>query len=249
MSSLHVTFPTGAEWASLGTLGLMQRRGIQYFWENRPGGGYTDFEDFLSELKQSRRKSVRQERRSVERQGLAVRRLRGGDVSAALWDRFYEFYLATTERKWGSAYLTREFFHMLGDRMPEEVLLVVADEAGRGGSGGSSSTSATVAAALNLVGSDCIYGRNWGCEAGREFKHLHFELCYYSAIEEAIERRLPRVEAGAQGEHKLHRGYLPSFTYSAHLVRDPVLRSAVAKFLAREDQQVWRSSGRSGCMP
>eukprot|EP00775_Hariotina_reticulata_P008893 gene8893-9070_t len=224
ISSLHVTFPTGEEWATLGALGFQQRRGIQYHWENK---GYSTFDDFLADLKQSKRKSIRQERKGVLKQGLTVRRLPGSEVSPALWDTFYSYYLATVDKKWGSAYLTRDFFQRLGSEMGDDVLLVVAEEDG-----------SPVAAALNLVGSHCLYGRNWGCEAGKDYKHLHFELCYYQAIEEAIVRQLPRVEAGAQGEHKLQRGYLPNYTYSAHYITDPMLRSAVGRFLEREEQQL-----------
>ncbi|KAF8061287.1 hypothetical protein HT031_004377 [Scenedesmus sp. PABB004] len=256
LSSLHVTFPTGAEAAALGALGFQQRRGIQYHWDNR---GYVTFEDFLADLKQSRRKSIRQERKSVAKQGLTVRRLRGGEVPAATWDAFYDFYEDTVDRKWGTAYMKRTVFHRLGSEMGDDVLLVVAEEGGE-----------VVAAALNLVGSACIYGRNWGLRPGRQYRHLHFELCYYQAIEEAIARGLPRVEAGAQGEHKLQarrarppapaprpraslppslsitppphthtqRGYLPSFTHSAHFLADPTLRGAVAKFLQREDAEL-----------
>ncbi|WIA34378.1 hypothetical protein OEZ86_012714 [Tetradesmus obliquus] len=224
VSSLHVTFPTGEEWAALGALGFQQRRGIQYHWENR---GYSSFEDFLADLKQSKRKSIRQERKSIAKQGLTVRRLPGSEVTAGQWDTFHSFYQATVDKKWGSAYLTREFWHMLGSELGSEVMLVVAEQQGD-----------TVAAALNLVGSHCVYGRNWGSVGGREFKNLHFEVCYYQAIEEAIARGLPRVEAGAQGEHKLQRGYLPNFTYSAHYMTDPTTRAAVAKFLDREEQQL-----------
>eukprot|EP00879_Flechtneria_rotunda_P004472 GHRR01004726.1.p1 GENE.GHRR01004726.1~~GHRR01004726.1.p1 ORF type:complete len:470 (+),score=138.13 GHRR01004726.1:91-1500(+) len=230
VSSLHITFPTGQEWALLGSLGYQQRRGIQFHWENR---GYYTFEDFLSDLKQSKRKSIRQERKAIAKQGLKVRRLTGSEVTSSMWDTFYSFYLTTVDKKWGSAYLTRDFFHRLGSEMGDEVLLVVAEE-----------ENEVVAAALNLVGSHCLFGRNWGCVKGKDYKFLHFELCYYQAIEEAIARQLPRVEAGAQGEHKLQRGYLPNFTYSCHYIPDLTLRSAVGKSLDREEQQIqyaWQS--------
>ncbi|GBF90454.1 hypothetical protein Rsub_03450 [Raphidocelis subcapitata] len=228
-SSLHVTFSSAEEWAAMGALGLQQRRGIQYHWEN---AGYSSFDDFLAALKQSKRKSIRQERKAVEKQGLRVRRLTGSGGPDGLrphhWERFHTFYTDTVDKRWGSAYLTRRFFEMLGSDMADRVLLVAAEDA----------SGEMVAGALNMIGSHALFGRNWGCTPGKEWKGLHFECCYYSAIEEAIARGLPRVEAGAQGEHKMQRGYLPNFTYSAHYCRDPLLRSAVGRFLEREAQQV-----------
>ncbi|MEW5306847.1 MAG: hypothetical protein WDW36_009285 [Sanguina aurantia] len=224
VSGLHMTFNTAEESATLARMGFMQRTGIQFHWENR---GYKTFEDFLADLKQSKRKCIRQERKSMEKQGLSIRRLRGGAIDRATWDLFYDFYNDTVDKKWGTAYLSREFFHKIGATMPQQVLLVIAEERG-----------VVVAAALNLVGSHAIYGRNWGCAPGREFKNLHFELCYYQAIEEAIVCGLSRVEAGAQGEHKMQRGYLPSFTHSVHYLTDPQLRGAVSSFLERERQQI-----------
>jgi len=221
VSSLHVTFNTAEEWEVLGDLGFLQRTGIQFHWENP---GYSNFEDFLSTLKQSKRKSIRQERKSMEKQGLRIARLPGSELGAEQWDKFYSFYLSTVDKRWGTAYLTREFFHMIGETMPDQVLLAAAYDR--------NDNDALVAGALNLVGSHALFGRNWGCE--REYRNLHFELCYYTALEEAIARGLPRVEAGAQGEHKLQRGYLPALTYSSHYIRDPYLRSAVSRFLQRE---------------
>ncbi|GLC38704.1 hypothetical protein PLESTB_000592600 [Pleodorina starrii] len=241
VSGVHLTFTTAQEWAVLGELGFKQRLGIQFHWDNN---GYDTFEDFLGELKQSKRKSIRQERKSLERAGLSVRRLPGSCLGPGHWDRFHDFYLSTVDRKWGNAYLTREFFHRLGEELADRVLLVVASESDDGAPSPSPSSppppppGQLVAAALNLVGSHALFGRHWGQAEGRDVRNLHFELCYYQALEEAISRRLPRVEAGAQGEHKLQRGYLPSFTYSCHYLRDPRLGSAVDRFLQRERGQI-----------
>ncbi|EFJ49911.1 hypothetical protein VOLCADRAFT_104149 [Volvox carteri f. nagariensis] len=248
VSGVHLTFTTAQEWAVLGELGFRQRLGIQFHWDNNE---YDSFEDFLGELKQSKRKSIRQERRSIERSGLSVHRLSGHQLGAAHWDRFHSFYLATVNRKWGNAYLTREFFHRLGEDLADRVLLVAAFEDSPSPHPSASSSSSSsysssspppadkmVAGALNLVGSHALFGRNWGQLEGREYRNLHFELCYYQVLEEAISRRLPRVEAGAQGEHKLQRGYLPSFTYSCHYLRDPRLGAVVDRFLSRERTQI-----------
>ncbi|GLI70481.1 hypothetical protein VaNZ11_015391 [Volvox africanus] len=241
VSGLHLTFTTAQEWVMLRELGFKQRLAIQFHWDNN---GYDSFEDFLADLKQSKRKGIRQERKSVERAGLSVHRLPGGVLRPAHWDRFHSFYLSTVDRKWGNAYLTREFFHRLGEALPDRVLLVAACEGTASASSSSSSCSSApdaeqlVAGALNLVGSHALFGRNWGQVEDREYRNLHFELCYYQALEEAISRRLLRVEAGAQGEHKLQRGYLPSFTYSCHYLRDPQLGAAVDLVLARERRQI-----------
>lgn len=222
VSSLHATFCTAQEAAVLGDAGFILRRGFQFHWTNR---GYADFEAFLAELSHGRRKSIRKERREVSQLGVELVRLTGAAIGAEHWDAFYEFYISTSDRKWGSPYLTREFFDLLGARMADKVLLVMARKDGN-----------WVAGALNLIGADTLYGRNWGC-AG-EFKHLHFEACYYQAIDFAIERGLARVEAGAQGEHKLQRGYMPVATWSAHKLRDAGFDKAVRDFCANEAQAV-----------
>ena len=157
--------------------------------------------------------------------GVTIRTLCGADIKAEHWDAFYRFYLTTADRKWGSPYLTRAFFHRLGESLAERVALVLAEDGGR-----------LVAGALNLIGGDALYGRNWGCLG--HYKFLHFEACYYRAIDFAIEHGLSRVEAGAQGEHKIQRGYLPVETYSAHWIADPAFRDAVARFLDQERHQV-----------
>ncbi|GIL74267.1 hypothetical protein Vretimale_2017 [Volvox reticuliferus] len=240
ISGVHLTFTTAQEWVMLRELGFKQRLGIQFHWDNN---GYDSFEDFLADLRQSKRKGIRQERKSIQQAGLSLHRLPGAVLRPAHWDRFHALYLSTVDRKWGNAYLTREFFHRLGEALPDRVLLVAACEGKSSASASSSCSSAPdadqlVAGALNLVGSHALFGRNWGQVDGREYRNLHFELCYYQALEEAISRRLPRVEAGAQGEHKLQRGYLPSFTYSCHYLRDPQLGAAVDRLLARERNQV-----------
>lgn len=220
-SSLHVNFPTPDEWRWMGEEGLAQREGQQYHWENR---GYASFDDFLGALSSGRRKTIRRERRDAQAD-VEILRLTGAELTEEHWDAFFGFYMDTGSRKWGRPYLTRRFFSLLGERMADRVLLVMARRDGR-----------WIAGALNLIGDDCLYGRNWGCVEDVPF--LHFELCYYQAIEWAIEQGLQRVEAGAQGEHKIARGYLPSAVYSAHYIADPALRAPVEAFLARERASV-----------
>lgn len=228
VSSLHVTFNTKEEAEELCGRGgaFLQRTGIQYWWWNR---GYTSFDNYLMSLKQSKRKTIRQERKRAC-EGMHIRRLTGADLRPRHWDAFYAFYLSTVDRRFGQAYLTREFFARLGETMADRVLLVVAEEEGQCGR--------LAAAALNLVGSHALFGRNWGCLPGYSEKFLHYELCYYSAIEHAIEAGMQRVEAGAQGEHKLQRGYLPEPTYSAHYIPDPGFRSVVDSFLGYERREM-----------
>ena len=218
ISSVHVTFPTRAEWDLFGEAGWLRRLGTQFHWENR---GYAGFEDFLDALSSRKRKAVRRERRAVAESGVEVLTLTGPDLKPEHWDAFDRLYRATSDRKWGWPYLTPDFFRRLGAEMADAVVLVMARDGG-----------AWVGGALNLLGDGVLYGRNWG-SAG-EYPYLHFEACYYRAIDFAIERGLSRVEAGAQGEHKIQRGYLPVPTYSAHYVADPALARAVADFLARE---------------
>ena len=222
VSSLHVTFPTREEWERLGDAGFLQRAGQQYHWENR---GYASFEDFLSALNARKRKQIRRERRDALASGLEIETLTGGDLEPRHWDAFYRFYRATTDHRWGGAYLTRSFFDLLHQRLADRVVLVMAREGAR-----------YVAGALNLLGSDTLYGRNWGTIG--DYPFLHFEVCYYRALDFAIEHGLARVEAGAQGTHKIQRGYLPTPTYSAHWVRDRGFARAIENFLARERQAV-----------
>ena len=222
VSSLHVTFCSAHETALFEAAGWLIRHGRQFHWRN---GGYRNFDDFLAALSHSRRKAIRKERREVAAQGLEIDALTGPDIEPRHWDAFFEFYIATSDRKWGSPYLTRDFFHRLGAAMADRVLLILPR---RG--------TEYVAGALNLIGRDTLYGRNWGSHG--DFPFLHFEACYYQAIEFAIARGLATVEAGAQGEHKIQRGYLPVPTYSAHWIADAGFRKAVASFLERETEMV-----------
>ncbi len=222
VSSLHDTFPRRTEWEKLGQGGFLQRLGRQFHWEN---DGYQSFDDFLEALNSRKRKQIRRERRDAVAGGLEIETLTGADLRREHWDAFFRFYMSTSDRKWGSAYLTREFFNLLHERMAEKVVLVMTKKARR-----------YVAGALNLLGSDTLFGRNWGCSG--DFPFLHFEVCYYRAIDFAIARGLKRVEAGAQGQHKIQRGYLPSPTYSAHWIRDPGFRRAVGDFCARERRAI-----------
>ena len=222
VSSLHVNFPPEEESALLEEMGFLRRRALQYHWVNR---GYESFDDFLGDLSSRKRKSIRKERREAAEHGVEIHMLTGDAIEPRHWDAFYRFYMDTSDRKWGSAYLNREFFALLGERLAERVLLVMAEYEGH-----------LVGGALNLIGEDTLYGRNWGCVA--DFKFLHFEACYYRAIDFAIERGLAKVEAGAQGQHKIQRGYLPTFTYSNHYIPDPGFASAVKDFLERESRHV-----------
>lgn len=216
-SSVHVTFAAEDACALLEPLGYLTRTGMQYHWFNR---GYARFEDFLADLSSQKRKAIRRERaRAAE--GVRIRRLRGADIGARDWDFFFRCYMDTGARKWGSPYLNRDFFALLGERLGERCLLFVAERDG-----------APIASALNLIGGEALYGRYWGRVEDAPF--LHFELCYYRAIETAIELGLPRVEAGAQGDHKLARGYVPAPTYSAHWIAHPGLRQAVRRYLEAE---------------
>ena len=218
VSSAHVTFPHAADWARLGAAGWLQRIGVQYHWDNR---GYGSFDDFLEALNSRKRKAIRKERREVADSSVRLLTLTGDVLKQEHWDAFYNFYLETADRKWGGAYLNRAFFDQLGQTMADRVVLVMCEDDG-----------AWVAGALNLLGTDTLYGRNWGSD-GR-YRYLHFEACYYRALDFAIERGLKRVEAGAQGEHKIQRGYLPVETYSAHWIADPGFRRALDHHLAEE---------------
>jgi predicted N-acyltransferase len=216
LSSLHITFCTGAEAAELVEHGYLHRLGCQYHWAN---ARYGSFEDFLGTLSSRKRKAIRKERASVA--GIEIRALSGDDLSSDHWDAFFTFYMDTGSRKWGRPYLTRPFFDAIHQTMREKIVLVMAFRDGR-----------PIAGALNLRGSDALYGRNWGCV--EDVPNLHFECCYYQAIDYAIAHGLGRVEAGAQGEHKIQRGYLPVETHSAHWIADANFRDAIADYLDRE---------------
>ncbi len=219
LSSVHATFCEAAEWEALGEAGWLQRLGVQFHWHNQ---GYASFEDFLGALASRKRKAIRRERRDAAASGFVLKTLRGHEITPRHWKAFHRFYRSTTDKKWGrSAYLNARFWPLMGEALGDRVVLMVAEQDGE-----------PVAGALNLLGREALYGRNWGSIVDAPF--LHFELCYYRAIDFAIEHRLPRVEAGAQGEHKIQRGYLPCPTYSAHWIAHPGLRRAVGDFLAHE---------------
>ena len=222
VSSLHFTFLTKEEWKRLGNLNFMQRTSSQFHWENK---NYRDFDDFLDSLVSRKRKSIKKERRRVYEEGIELFCLTGDELSEEKWDIFYGYYTDTIDRKWGRSYLTRDFFSILGETMSNLAMLVLAEH-----------NNTPVAGALNFLGSETIFGRNWGCS--QDFKFLHFEACYYQAIEYAINNKLKWVEAGAQGPHKIQRGYLPREVYSAHWIKDNSLSAAIEGFLERERKEV-----------
>jgi uncharacterized protein len=226
LSSAHVTFMTEPEWRLLGQQGFLQRTDQQFHWQNN---GYGTFDDFLADLSSRKRKTIRRERKEALGPGTTVHWLTGTDLTETVWDAFFGFYMDTGSRKWGRPYLTREFFSLVGQAMADRILLVMAKRGGR-----------WIAGAINFLGDDAIYGRNWGAIEHHPF--LHFEVCYYQAIDYAIQHRLARVEAGAQGEHKLARGYRPVTTHSAHFIANPALRRGIAQYLARERAYV-RAAG------
>jgi predicted N-acyltransferase len=217
-SSVHVTFAREAEWKFLGNHGFLQRTDQQFHWHNQ---GYRNFDDFLATLNSRHRKAIKRERREAVANGITIHALNGSDITEEAWDAFFAFYMETGSRKWGRPYLTRSFFSLIGETMANDVLLVMARRNDR-----------WIAGAINFIGSDTLFGRNWGAIEHHPF--LHFEVCYYQAIEYAITRGLKTVEAGAQGEHKIARGYLPQTTYSAHFIADPSLRHAIKDYLKRE---------------
>jgi uncharacterized protein len=217
-SSAHVTFAREAESKFLAEHGFLQRTDQQFHWRNH---GFGSFDDFLATLNSRHRKAIKRERREAVANGITIHWLTGGDITEDAWDAFFAFYMETGSRKWGRPYLTRSFFSLVGETMAEDVLLVMAKRNNR-----------WIAGAINFIGSEALFGRNWGAIEHHPF--LHFEVCYYQAIDFAIKRGLKTVEAGAQGEHKIARGYLPQTTYSAHYVADPGLRRAISDYLKRE---------------
>jgi predicted N-acyltransferase len=221
LSSAHITFVDGPGAEECERRGWLIRHGVQYHWFNRD---YSNFDDFLATLTSRRRKTIRKER-AAAREGLEFRALRGTEIGPVEWDAMWEFYQDTGSRKWGRPYLTREFFDLVGERMGDRLLLFLAYRDGR-----------TIAGALNFLGPDALYGRYWGCT--EEVRFLHFELSYYQAIEWAIEHGLGSVQAGAQGEHKIARGYEPVITRSAHFIPNRSFRDAVADFVETERKAV-----------
>ena len=223
LSSAHATFIDERDRGRFEAAGWLLRAGTQFHWAN---DGYGCFDDFLERLASRKRKAIRKERAAAQA-GLEIIHLAGSDISEAHWDAFWYFYQDTGARKWGQPYLTRAFFTQIGETMRDRLLLILALRDGK-----------PIAGALNMIGGDALYGRYWGCREDVPF--LHFELCYYQAIDAAIARGLARVEAGAQGEHKLARGYVPITTWSAHYIADPGFRAAIADFLIRERHAVER---------
>lgn len=224
VSSIHLTFMQQDQWQRAAEVGFLQRMDQQYHWHN---GGYDNFEHFLDDLASKKRKNIRRERRDALANDISIEWVTGSDLTEAHWDAFYRFYMDTGARKWGSPYLNREFFSAIGDCMAEDILLIMAKRQGH-----------YIAGAINFIGGDTLFGRNWGCIEDHRF--LHFEVCYYQAIEFAISRGLKKVEAGAQGAHKVARGYLPEATYSAHWIADANFRDAVSRFVDEERRYVER---------
>jgi predicted N-acyltransferase len=217
-SGVHVTFATEPEFEFLGGRGFLQRTDQQFHWQN---SGYATFDDFLAALSARKRKTIRRERRDALANGVTVHWLTGSELTEDAWDAFFDFYMETGSRKWGRPYLTREFYSLAGGKMGDRIVLMMAKRAGR-----------WIAGAINFIGSHTLFGRHWGAIEHHPF--LHFELCYYQAIDFAIAHKLSTVEAGAQGEHKIARGYMPKTTHSAHYIADPALRRAIADYLVRE---------------
>jgi len=226
-SSAHLTFLPKAEWDLLGESGFLQRTDQQFHWEDN---GYGDFDGFLAALSSRKRKNLKRERRDALASGdISIEWIAGKDITEAHWDAFFQFYIDTGNRKWGRPYLNRTFFSLISERLGNRVILILAKRAGR-----------YIAGALNLAGSDTLYGRHWGCVEDHPF--LHFEVCYYQAIDYALAMGLSRVEAGAQGAHKLARGYLPTTTYSAHFIANASFRDAIDRYLAQERVAVAREN-------
>ena len=224
VSSAHISFLTEPQWYEAKSAGFLQRMDFQFHWRNE---GYQSFEEFLLQLDTKKRKNIRRERRDVLENNLHIEWLSGSDLREHHWDAFYNFYLETSSRKWGSAYLNREFFSQVSTTMSEQILLILCR---RG--------SKYIAGALNFIGDETLYGRNWGCSEYYPF--LHFELCYYQAMEYTIEHRLRSIEAGAQGGHKFARGYQAQPTYSVHYISNSQFRTAIAEFLTEEMRYVRR---------
>ena len=223
VSSAHITFMEKDEWELAGKAGYLMRTDQQFHWHN---DGYAKFDDFLASLSSRKRKNIRKERETALAGGaIIIERLTGTDLTEAVWDRFFEFYMDTGSRKWGRPYLTRKFYSLIGQSMADRIVLVMAKRAGR-----------FIAGAINFIGDNTIFGRHWGCV--EEHPCLHFEVCYYQAIDHAIDLGIGRVEAGAQGSHKLARGYVPEITHSAHWIGHAGLRRAIEDFLVHERRHI-----------
>ncbi len=227
VSSAHITFLPENEWVALGTAGYLQRTDQQFHWLN---DGYDNFDAFLDVLSSRKRKNIRKERSTaLKDNGITIEHLTGADLTEDVWDVFYGFYMDTGSRKWGQPYLTREFYSRIGETMAKDILLIMAKRNGQ-----------YVAGAINFIGSHTLFGRHWGCI--EDHPCLHFEVCYYQAIDFAIANKLSRVEAGAQGGHKLARGYMPQITHSAHYITHPDFRRAISDYLEQERKAVQRDN-------
>ena len=222
LSSAHINFITKQLSDTLNKRNWIKREGLQFHWYNKK---YQSFDDFLDELKSTKRKAIKKERKKINEYGLTIERLTGDALNVKIWDSFYEFYLSTIDKKWGGAYLTKDFFYSINRSMKNKILLVIAKK-----------NNDIIAGALNFVGENTLYGRNWGSKLDIPF--LHFELCYYQAIEYAIENKIQIVEAGAQGHHKIQRGYIATSTYSAHYIQNDSFDKAVRGFVEMEANEI-----------
>ena len=222
LSSAHMNFITKQLSDTLNKRNWIKREGLQFHWYNKK---YQSFDDFLDELKSTKRKAIKKERKKINEYGLTIERLTGDALNVKIWDSFYEFYLSTIDKKWGGAYLTKDFFYSINRSMKNKILLVIAKK-----------NNDIIAGALNFVGENTLYGRNWGSKLDIPF--LHFELCYYQAIEYAIENKIQIVEAGAQGHHKIQRGYIATSTYSAHYIQNDSFDKAVRGFVEMEANEI-----------
>ena len=222
LSSAHINFITKQLSDTLNKRNWIKREGLQFHWYNKK---YQSFDDFLDELKSTKRKAIKKERKKINEYGLTIERLTGDALNVKIWDSFYEFYLSTIDKKWGGAYLTKDFFYSINRSMKNKILLVIAKK-----------NDDVIAGALNFVGKNTLYGRNWGSKLDIPF--LHFELCYYQAIEYAIENKIQIVEAGAQGHHKIQRGYIATSTYSAHYIQNDSFDKAVRGFVEMEANEI-----------
>ena len=222
LSSAHMNFITKQLSDTLDKRNWIKREGLQFHWYNKK---YRSFDDFLDKLKGTKRKAIKKERKKINEYGLTIERLTGDALNVKIWDSFYEFYLSTIDKKWGGAYLTKDFFHSINRSMKNKILLVIAKK-----------NNDIIAGALNFVSDNTLYGRNWGSKLDIPF--LHFELCYYQAIEYAIENKIQIVEAGAQGHHKIQRGYIATSTYSAHYIQNDSFDKAVRGFVEMEAKEI-----------
>ncbi len=222
LSSAHINFITDNLNKKLNNEKWIKRKGLQFHWHNKD---YNSFDDFLSKLKSSKRKAIRKERRAILNNNLIIQKVTGNELNSEMWDSFYDFYLNTINKKWGGAYLTKSFFYLINKTMKNKILLIIARQ-----------NNKIVAGALNFIGGDTLYGRNWGSIIDIPF--LHFELCYYQAIEYAIDNNIRIVEAGAQGHHKIQRGYVAETIYSSHLIQNQSFAKAVRNFVQLEAKEI-----------